>query len=141
MSNENILSVETQREYSLTTGKSETRIFVKMYVDAVKSGLIADLGAERWQTLCVLASFMDERGECYPSQDHIASALNIRREAASKRIKSLCNYRWNGRQIVVKSQSREGETQRWLNCRYTILPLSQLAIFNGNVEDIKPCDS
>jgi biotin operon repressor len=136
LSNDNLLSVETQREYSMTTGKSETRIFVKMYVDAVKSGLIADLGAERWQTLCVLASFMNERGECYPSQDHIASALNIRREAASKRIKSLCDYRWNGRPIVVKEQFREKGSSRWKNAIYTILPLSQLAIFDGKTEEV-----
>lgn len=107
-----------------------------MYVDAVKSGLIADLGAERWQTLCVLASFMNEKGECYPSQDHIANALNIRREAASKRIKSLCDYRWNERPIVVKEQGRNGNNNRWKNNRYTIMPLSQLAIFDGNTEEL-----
>jgi hypothetical protein len=136
LTNENLLSVETHREYSITTGKSETRIFVKMYVDAVKSGLIADLGAERWQTLCVLASFMNERGECYPSQDHIANALNVRREAASRRIKSLCEYRWNGRPIVVKEQGRNGANSRWKNNRYTIMPLSQLAIFDGKSEEM-----
>jgi hypothetical protein len=136
LTNENLLSVETHREYSITTGKSETRIFVKMYVDAVKSGLIADLGAERWQTLCVLASFMNERGECYPSQDHIANALNVRREAASRRIKSLCEYRWSGRPLVVKEQGRNGANSRWKNNRYTIMPLSQLAIFDGKSEEM-----
>jgi hypothetical protein len=105
-----------------------------MYVDAVKSGLIADLGAERWQTLCVLASFMNERGECYPTQEHIASALNVSRETANRRIKSLCEYRWNDRAIVVKERDREEGTNRWMNARYTILPLSQLAIFSGEAE-------
>jgi hypothetical protein len=136
LTNENLLSVETHREYSITTGKSETRIFVKMYVDAVKSGLIADLGAERWQTLCVLASFMNERGECYPTQEHIASALKVTRETANRRIKTLCEYRWNDRPIVVKETKREEGTNRWMNARYTILPLSQLAIFKGESESM-----
>jgi hypothetical protein len=127
----NLVSIETQSEYSLTTGKKETRIFVKMYVDAVKSGLIADMGAERWQTLCVLASFMNEKGECYPTQEQIARALGISREAANRRIKSLCEYRWNGQPLVTKVQERNPKNQRWLIVRYTILPLSQLAIFNG----------
>jgi Helix-turn-helix domain len=132
----NLVSIETQSEYSLTTGKKETRIFVKMYVDAVKSGLIADMGAERWQTLCVLASFMNEKGECYPTQDQIARALGISREAANRRIKSLCEYRWNERPVVVKEQRRDEKTNRWENTRYTILPLSQLAIFNGETESV-----
>ncbi|WP_375182441.1 hypothetical protein [Sphingomonas adhaesiva] len=40
-----LVSVESQSEYNITSGKAETRIFVKMYVDAVKKGLIADIGA------------------------------------------------------------------------------------------------
>ncbi|QAV85222.1 hypothetical protein ES965_14520 [Bacillus subtilis] len=104
MTNEHqrLVSVESQSEYNITSGKSETRIFVKMYVDAVKKGLIADIGAERWQTLCVLSSFMNANGECYPTQDQIAGALNLSRESANRRIKALCDYRWQGRPLVVK---------------------------------------
>jgi len=131
----NLVSVETQSEYSVTTGRTERRIFVKMYVDAVHSGLIADMGAERWQTLCVLASFMNEKGECFPCQDLIAQRLNVRRETANRRIKALCNYRWNGRPLVVKHQWRSPNNKMWDNVRYTILPISHLAMF-----DDKPCD-
>jgi len=124
-----LISVETQSEYNMTSGKSETRIFVKMYVDAVHSGLIADLGPERWQTLCVIAAFMDANGECYPTQFAIAERLNIRRETANRRIKALCDYRWQGRPVVQKVQSRDFEKQTWDNVRYTILPISGLEIF------------
>ena len=124
-----LISVETQSEYNMTSGKSETRIFVKMYVDAVHSGLIADLGPERWQTLCVIAAFMDANGECYPTQFAIAERLNIRRETANRRIKVLCDYRWQGRAVVQKVQSRDFEKQTWDNVRYTILPISGLEIF------------
>lgn len=132
MNNENkLISIESQSEYSVTSGKTETRIFVKMYVDAVRSGLIADMGPERWQTLCVLASFMDANGECYPTQNKIAEALDIRRETANRRIKSLCEYRWQGRPLVVKKQSRDFQKQSFDNVRYTIMPISQLAIFDA----------
>jgi hypothetical protein len=124
-----LISVETQSEYNMTSGKSETRIFVKMYVDAVHSGLIADLGPERWQTLCVIAAFMDANGECYPTQFAIAQRLNIRRETANRRIKALCDYRWQGRAVVQKVQARDFDKQTWDNVRYTILPISGLEIF------------
>jgi hypothetical protein len=125
----NLVSIETQSELSLTTGKKETRIFVKMYVEAVHSGLIADMGPERWQTLCVIAAFMDEHGECYPTQYAIAQRLNVARETANRRIKSLCDYRWQGRAVVQKVQSRDHDKQTWDNVRYTILPISGLEIF------------
>jgi hypothetical protein len=125
----NLISVETQSELSLTTGKKETHIFVKMYVEAVHSGLIGDMGAERWQTLCVIAAFMDENGECYPTQYAIAERLNVARETANRRIKSLCDYRWQGRPVVTKVQSRDHDKQTWDNVRYTILPISGLGMF------------
>jgi hypothetical protein len=127
--NKHLISVETQSELSLTTGKKETRIFVKMYVEAVHSGLIADMGPERWQTLCVIAAFMDEKGECYPTQYAIAERLNVARETANRRIKSLCDYRWQGRAVIEKVQSRDHEKQTWDNVRYTILPISGLKMF------------
>lgn len=61
---QNLVSVETQSEYSVTTGRRETRIFVKMYVDAVHSGLLADIGDENWRTLCVIAAFSRETDRC-----------------------------------------------------------------------------
>jgi hypothetical protein len=130
LSEKNLVSVETQSELSLTTGKKETRIFVKMYVEAVHSGLIADMGPERWQTLCVISAFMDEKGECYPTQYAIAERLNVARETANRRIKSLCDYRWQGRAVVQKlTQQRDHDKQTWDNVRYTILPISGLKIF------------
>jgi hypothetical protein len=129
MSDNHLVSVETQSELSLTTGKKETRIFVKMYVEAVHSGLIADMGPERWQTLCVIAAFMDEKGECYPTQYAIAERLKVARETANRRIKSLCEYRWQGRAVIEKVQSRDHEKQTWDNVRYTILPISGLKMF------------
>jgi hypothetical protein len=128
MAEQNLLSVEIQNEHSITTGQRETRIFVKMYVDAVHSGLIADMGADNWQTLCVIAAFMNEEGECYPTQDLIAQRLNVSRETANKRIRRLCDYRWNG-QCIVKKKLDRNDDGTWDNARYTILPVSRLSIF------------
>ncbi|GIN89878.1 hypothetical protein J22TS1_09290 [Siminovitchia terrae] len=57
-SQDNLVSIEAQTEHSLTTGKSETRIFVKMYVDAVRSGLIADMGEDE-----MFGTYIDQRDE------------------------------------------------------------------------------
>lgn len=130
-----LISIESHTEHSLTTGEKETKIFVKMYVDAVKHGLIADLGDSNWRTLCVISSFMNEKGDCYPSQEQIAKGLGISRQAAGARIRKLLDYRWQGRALVTAVKDRsEGGT--WENTRYTVMPVSQLRIFDAEPEDL-----
>ncbi|SET43323.1 Helix-turn-helix domain-containing protein [Oceanobacillus limi] len=134
MTNENLVSIETKTERSLTDGKSETQIFLKMYVSAVKHGLLADMGDSNWRTLCVIASFMDEDGNCYPTQSQIAKGLGVSRQAAGRRVRKLLEYRWQGRPLVTAIQDRhEG---RFDNTRYTVLPISQIRIFDAEPEEL-----
>lgn len=105
----------------------DTRIFVKMYVDAVKSGLLADMGAEKWHTLCALAAFMNEKGECYPTQEQIARRIGKTTVTANRRIQRLLKYRWNGEPVISVTKHKKGE---FVNNRYKVLPNSGLTIFN-----------
>lgn len=130
-----LISVVSQTEHNLTEGKSETKIYLKMYVDAVRYGLLADMGDNNWRTLCVLASFMNEKGECYPTQSQIAKGLGVSRQAAQRRLKKLAEYRWNGKALIttVKDRAKDGTFE---NTRYTIHPISQLRIFEAEPEDL-----
>lgn len=134
MAEENLVSIESQTERSFTEGKSETKIFLKMYVSAVKHGLLADMGDSNWRTLCVVASFMNEQGECYPTQSQIAKGLGVSRQAAGKRVRKLLDYRWQGQPLVTAVKDRsEG---RFDNTRYTVLPISQIRIFDAEPEEL-----
>lgn len=105
------------------------RLFVRFYIDASRSGLMADMGADRWHTLCTLATFMDEKGECYPSQELLAHRLGVKtREAVNRRIKALCDYRWQGRPVVVKKRVR-GKHQVFANNVYCLTSISPFEIF------------
>ncbi|WP_157349822.1 helix-turn-helix domain-containing protein [Bacillus sp. EE-W1] len=90
------------RRCFVLVGKQDEATFIKISTDAIESGIVSDLGDERWQTLCVLVSFMNNVGECYTSQDVIADSLDVSRESANKRIKKLCEYRWDGEPLIVK---------------------------------------
>ena len=59
-----LVTVEFQTEVDIATGDRERRMFVKMYFDARDSGLLAALPDELWTTLCCLATYMDENGNC-----------------------------------------------------------------------------
>ncbi|SFS47416.1 helix-turn-helix domain-containing protein [Marininema halotolerans] len=104
------------------------RIFVKLYIDAVHAGMVADMGADNWHTLCVLASFIDKDGTCYPSQEYLADRMGVKtREAANRRIKALCEYRWEGRTVVTKEKVR-GKGQMFANNKYYFTEVSPFAI-------------
>lgn len=127
--NQKIVSVEIQKEFDVINKGWQDRVFVKLYTAARISGFLAEISDRDWKTLCVLATFMDSNGNCYPSQEEIAKALGISRQAANERIKSLVNYRWQGNPVVTLSKHRKETSkgkkgQRWDNNRYTILPLS-----------------
>lgn len=107
-----------------------------MYVDAAKAGLIADMGAQNWTTLCVIASFMDAAGNCYPTQEQIAQCLGVNRQTANRYVRRLLDYRWNGRAVIRAVRKRDESNGRWENTRYTVLPISQLAIFDAQPETI-----
>lgn len=128
MSDKKLVSIETRSELSLETGKQETDIFVKMYVSAVRDGFIADIGVKNWTTLCVIASFMNEKGECYPTQAQIAKGLGVSRQTANKYVADLLEYRWKD-QAVVRAIKDRSEKGRFDNTRYTVLPISHLTIF------------
>lgn len=107
-----------------------TRIFAKLYVDTVHSGLLADIGAERWHTLCTIAAFMDRAGRCYPSQETLALRMGVTREAANRRVKRLLAYKWQNEPLVTAEKTRDEATKRWDRTVYTIRPGGPLTIFD-----------
>lgn len=100
---------------------------MKFYVDVVRSGLVADMGDRRFRTLMVLASFMDENGECYPLQKTVADALGVSEETANRRIAELAQYRWKGQKIIEVSRMRTGSG--WARTKYRILPAAGVEMF------------
>lgn len=126
-----LVSVEFQTEVDISTAIPERRMFLKMYFEARDSGLLADIGDRRWRTLCTLATYMDERGLCYPSQARMAKDLGIYRQRVNERIQELLAYRFQGRPIITIRKARLSTVHggRWANNVYQILPVTGLQIF------------
>ncbi|MEK5109915.1 helix-turn-helix domain-containing protein [Cytobacillus sp. FSL K6-0129] len=113
-------------------------IYVKFYKRAVTSGLVGALGSERFQTLCALAVFINDRGECFPSQDLLAQYLNVRRETVNRRVKALCDFRWNGHPIITKEQVKHPTKQTYYRVKYLIGLDAGFQFGNRELSD--PCD-
>lgn len=126
-----LVSVERQFETDIATGRTEVRMFVKMYFDARDSGLLADMGDRRWRTLCCLATYMDKDGVCNPSQARIARDLGIRRQRVNERIQDLLRYRFQGRP-VIRLEGKRKASGHFASNVYEILPVAGFGIFGGS---------
>ena len=135
-----LVSVQIEKEFDVLEKSWDQRIFVKLYVAARESGLMAAISDRNWKTLCVLATFMDKDGKCYPSQARIARALRISRGTANARVRSLARFRFEGQSVLLVEQSvRQSKLgRRVAPNRYTIMPVTQLRIFDRNGETAGP---
>ena len=126
-----LVSIQIEKELDVFDGKAgwEHRVFVKLYVAARTSGLLAEISDRDWKTLCTLSTFMDEDGVCYPSQAQLAHALQINRATANERIQSLAAFRFQGKPVLLISK-RRSYGRRFAANLYTILPVSELRIFD-----------
>lgn len=130
--NDSMIEVEHKQTYGVLDGKRFHEVYLKLYVSFFTSGLVSALEPHRTVTLLAIASFMDRDGRCYPTQDQIAERIGVHRTTANKWIKDLLEFRWNDRPIISRAKlPRRGRNP---NSVYTIHPISQLAIFDGQVE-------
>lgn len=127
-----LVTFQSEREFDAFSGQIEERLFLKLYVAARTSGLLASISDRDWKTLCVLATYMNAEGFCHPSQAELARALGCSRQMANERINHLAQFRFEGKPVLMIVKDERGEHGTWVNNRYQVLPLSQLSIFNGN---------
>ena len=125
-----LVTVESQREFDLLSGRKSERTFLKLYVEARTSGLLAAISDRDWKTLCTLATYMDADGYCFPSQVELARALGCSRQMANERIKSLSAFRFQGNPIVLVEKDGRTEQGTWSRNGYRILPIASLGIFD-----------
>jgi hypothetical protein len=131
-----LVAIQIEKEFDLLEKRWDQRVFVKLYVAARTSGLLAAISDRDWKTLCTLATFMDKDGKCYPSQARLARALRISRGSANVRIQSLARFRFEGKPVLlVERRIRRSRNGRRFDAnRYTIMPVTQLKIFDRNNE-------
>lgn len=131
---ETIFSVSHDKEFNLASGETVSNIYVRVYTSMFTSGLVASMGANRFTTLMALASYMDENGECYPTQIQIAEAIGVHKNTVNKYINELLEFRIDDKPLVTRQKINKGQGK--IFSYYKIHPLSQVAKFNGQIEAI-----
>jgi hypothetical protein len=136
-----LVSIETQREFDLFSGEWAERVFVKLYVAARTSGLLAAISDRDWKTLCCLATYMDGDGYCFPSQAELARALGCSRQMANERVKSLAAFRFEGNPVLLIVKPERTGSGTWARNGYRVLSLSSLAMYESEPANDRGNDS
>ncbi len=137
---ERLVSIESQAEFDLLSGERVERLFLKMYVAARTSGLVAAISDRDWKTLCVMATYMDKDGYCFPSQVELAPALGCSRQMVSERVNSLARFRFHGQPVFLVVKGEHTKAGTWARNGYRVLPIANLEIF-GNKRKQAPTQS
>ena len=107
-------------------------LFFKVNIKIFKEdGFLAAISPQRLHTLIGLATFMDEKGYCYPPEDLLAKILGISITQVSVRVTDLAKFKWKGDEViaVIKVRNKKG---RFDNNSYYISFESGVSIFDSD---------
>lgn len=133
MESKKMFSVSIDKEYDVLTKEFNNSIYLRVYTSLFQAGIVKDLKPTNFTVLLAIASYMDAEGNCFPTQRQIATITGISTQTVNKAVNELLNYRVNGSPIIAREFVQQGQFK---NSYYTIKPLSQIAIFDGQVKEI-----
>lgn len=134
MENKKMFTVSIDKEYDIMNKEFNSSIYLRVYTSLFQAGVVKDLKATNFTTLLAIASFMDAEGNCYPTQRQIAEITGMSTPTVNKAVNELLEYKVGGKNIITREFVQQGQFK---NSYYTVNPLSQIAIFDGQVEEIE----
>jgi hypothetical protein len=118
-----MFAVKHETEISLSNGGINNSRYVKVFTPVFSSGLVAKLGPTNFTTLMILATMVDEKGECCPSQQTIADLMGVHKNTINKYINELLEFKFEGKPLVTRTIVNKGRGN--ILSYYTINIVSQ----------------
>ncbi|OGZ79949.1 MAG: hypothetical protein A2312_03465 [Candidatus Staskawiczbacteria bacterium RIFOXYB2_FULL_32_9] len=102
--------------------KEQTRQFSQLWDDGIKSGIVGKIGTQVFALLVVLAPFMNERGECYPTENTLAFILHKSIPSIIKMVSKAKKTIYNGEAVLKVRQQKRVDNGKilWGSNFYTI---------------------
>ncbi|MDT0150057.1 helix-turn-helix domain-containing protein [Priestia aryabhattai] len=134
MDNNKMFSISFDKEMNQYTNEVESQVYLRVYTSMFTSGLVGEMGIQNFATLMAISSYMNEDGECYPTQRQLAERMGVHRNSVNRYVNSLLDFRISNKPLVTREIVNQGKGR--VSSYYKIHPLSQIAIFNGEVEKL-----
>lgn len=131
---EKMFTVSIDKEFDVASKETTTSIYLRVYTSLFQNGIVKDLKPKNFTVLLAIASYMDAEGNCYPTQRQIADITGLSTPTVNKSISELLEFKVNGNPIITREFVQQGQFK---NSYYTVNPISQIAIFDGQVKRIE----
>lgn len=103
-------------------------------INAIQSGAYGKLTGELFFTFVAIASFMDDKGECYPTQEQLANIMQVHPKTAQRRVKQLLDFKLeDGSPIIVREKELVAGSSFREYSKYRIFPVSGVSLSNVTV--------
>jgi DNA-binding transcriptional regulator YhcF (GntR family) len=129
-----MFTVSIDKEFDVMKKEFNNSIYLRVYTSLFQAGIVKDLKAKNFTVLLAIASFMDADGNCYPTQRQIAEITGMSVPTVNKAVNELLEYKVDGKAILKREFVQQGQFK---NSYYTVNPISQIAIFDGQVQGIE----
>lgn len=134
MENNKMFTVSIDKEFDVLKKEFNSTIYLRVYTSLFKAGVVRDLKPTNFTVLLAIASHMDADGNCYPTQRQIAELTGLSTPTVNKAVNELLDFKVNDKPILKRELVQVGQFQ---NSYYTVNPLSQIAIFDGQIQEIE----
>lgn len=116
--------LELNKQYD---NKEEFKVAVQIDTKLIQSGVLKGMRPIEFMVLVVIASHMDETGECFPSMDYIAELIGSTKATVLRAIKGLLQFKYDGVPIITRVVEGSGVRKK---SKYTF------AIDTDNITEI-----
>ena len=103
-----LLCVGYNREFNLVAQKEELEVYLKINTDLIRQGLIKEIGANNFSVLLAIACYMNDRGECYPTQRQLSEITGLSLTTINKSVQELLVCKINGKPILERELKGAG---------------------------------
>jgi hypothetical protein len=104
-------------------------LFLKVSINNIQNGFIKEIGLREFAVLTAIASFSNDKGECFPSQEKLAEICGVSVRTIIRLIDNLCKVQIEGKPVLVRETKRKSE--KVTKNEYTVLPSAGMA-FGAN---------
>lgn len=107
-----VLSVDFKYEFDSSSDQIKHSSRACVSLDAIQSGLVKQVGANRFGVLLAILSFMDKDGKSFPSQRKLAELTGQSVNTVNKLINELLEIQVDGQHILKREMVGDGFRKR-----------------------------
>ncbi|WP_342442253.1 helix-turn-helix domain-containing protein [Lysinibacillus sp. FSL K6-0057] len=103
------ITLQHEMVTDLARGEVHEETYIKVIANILNNGLIAKIGVQEFATLMALISYVNEKGECCPTQRQLSERIGVHRKTVSKYINNLLSLKINDKPIVTRTMETKGD--------------------------------